>query len=213
MYCLKIKDWLKQIRFLLVVLSPALCKLTWGSECYLLVDGSFTAGTWLAVICLFTENKFKFLKKFICTIFIIGIIFCANIAAMSVLSPLILKYLPKDDEYLGFLIIIIGLFFCCLLVFWLLKDQVKEYEKYIRLSADCMTAIIAIVLLYDNYYGVSDIVKMLILNQKFMGIPIVIYVVRFFISIYVLNKEENSQKKIAKKVYLRKTRSFPTNEK
>jgi hypothetical protein len=206
MHCLKIKYWLKKICFLLLVLSPALYKLAWGSECYLLVDAAAAVGIWVSAICLFIDKKFKFCKKLFDVVISIAIIFLAYIGAMSIGYPLVSKYLSPEDKYLGFSIIIIGLVLCCLIVFWIFRDEVKEYEKYYRLVADGITAIIAIVLLYDNYYGVSDLVKILILNKGFVGLPIVIYFVRFLVSGYVLNKEENSKEKITKKTYIHKIR-------
>lgn len=203
---LKIKYWFKKIFFLLLIISPALYKLALGSEHYLLVDGAVVAGAWLSVIGLFSDKKLKFCKKFCSAILSVVMIFYVYIISMSICLPLVSRYLSSEDKYLGFSIIIIGLVFCCLLVFWIFKDEVKEYEKYYRLIADGITAIIAIVLLYDNYYGVSDLVKILVLNKGFIGLPMVIYFVRFFVSGYVLNKEENSKKKTIKKVCIHKIR-------
>ena len=191
---LKIKCWFKKMFFLLLLIVPALYKLALGSEYYLLVDSAVVASSWLVVICLLIGDRFKFCKKFLAAILSVGAIFYAYIIVMFICLPFVSKYLSPEDKYFGFSIIIIGLFFCCLLVFWIFKDEVKEYEKYYRLIADGITAIIAIVLLYDNYYGVSDLVKILVLNKGFIGLPIVIYVVRFLVSGYVLNKEENSKK-------------------
>jgi hypothetical protein len=188
---LKIKSWLKGFFLLLLLILPALCKLALGSEHYLLVDSTIVAGVWWVVIWLLIDKKFKFCKKLFTAIISIAAIFYVYIRLMFICLPLVSKY---SEEYIGFSIIIMGLFFCCLLVFLILGDEVKEYEKYYRLIADVMTAIIAIVILYDNYYGVSDLVKILVLNKEFIGLPMVIYFIRFLVSGYVLNKEENDKK-------------------
>lgn len=160
MHLLMIKYWLKKICFLLLIISPALYKLVRGSEYYLLVDGCVAAGAWVSVICLLIDNKFKFCKKLCFAINSIFMIFYFYIVIICIGILLISKYLPLEGECI-FLILIIGLFLSCLLVFWIFTDEIKEYEKYYRLIADGITAIIAIILLYDNYYGVSELVKIL----------------------------------------------------
>lgn len=190
MNCLKTKSWLK---ILLLLNLPALCKLALGSEDYLLVDITVVASAWWGVIWLLIDEKFKFCKKLLAAISSIVIIFCVYIKFMYVSLPLASQYLPSGDKYIGFSIIILGLIFCCLLAFWLLRDKIREYEKYYRLIADGITAIITIVVLYDQYYGVSDLVKILVLNKEFIGLPMVIYFIRVLVSGYVLNKDENSK--------------------
>jgi hypothetical protein len=203
---LEIKCWFKKIFLLFLLIVPALYKLAIGSEYYLVVDSAVVASAWCLVICLLIDKKFKFCKKLFVAILSVVAIYIIYIVLMYICLPLVSQYLPSEDKYRGFSIIIMGLFFCCLLVFWLCRNEVKEYEKYYRLTADGITAIIAIVLLYDNYYGVSELIRTLVLNKKFIGLPMVIYFVRFFVSGYVLNKEENSKKIITKKIYLHKIR-------
>lgn len=154
---------------------------------YLLVDSVITVFLWGIVIMLLSNFYRKLLYA---TIIIVGI-FIAYIIIMSSWLPIVSQFLPSEDRYIGFSVIVIGAILCCLLVFLIAK--VKEYEKYFRLIADGITVIIAIVFLYDSYYGASELVKTLVLNKDFIGLPVIIYLVRFWVSAYVLNVEENKQ--------------------
>lgn len=187
MNSLNIVSWLKIIVPFLIPIVPALCKLKYGSEYYLLVDSVITVFLWGIVIMLLSNFYRKLLYA---TIIIVGI-FIVYILIMSSWLPIVSQILPSEDRYIGFSFIVIGAFLCCLLVFLIAK--VKEYEKYFRLIADGITVIIAIVFLYDSYYGASELVKTLVLNKDFVGLPVIIYLVRFWVSAYVLNVEENKQ--------------------